>query len=315
MDNWTAEEIERSINYSFNNRELLREALTHPSTDNHSNINIRSNIHSNNQENPVPNSGENKVDRMGESEVDDDYETTEINKGRNADENAGKNVDENSSATIDGNSNKNTSGNIVENSSGRSARKKRRFNYERLEFLGDAILSATMASYLFQKYPNENEGQLSKRKGFLVSKHTLANVASKLKIGDFMFLSRGEEMSGGRTNTNNLENSMEAIIGAIFLDSNFERARKFIEDSWEKFVFSGENRGIPSNPKSELQELVQGKFKKLPSYKLLESGENGEFIVELSIPNHPSLIKSGRSIREVEIGLAKEMLENIKGND
>lgn len=190
--------------------------------------------------------------------------------------------------------------------------RKTRFNYERLEFLGDSVLSCVIVSYLFKEYRNETEGQLSKRKAFLISKNTLSSVSNNLKIGNFMILSNGEEASGGRTNRNNLENVLEAIIGAIFLDSNFEIVKKFIINIWEKFVFGQQIQGVPLDPKSELQEWTQKHFKKLPEYNLLESSVIGTFKVELKIPEHQSILGFGHSIKEIEISLAKEMLENIK---
>lgn len=192
--------------------------------------------------------------------------------------------------------------------------RKIRFNYERLEFLGDSVLSCVIVNHLFKEYKNETEGQLSKRKAFLISKNTLSFVSNNLKIGDFMILSNGEESNGGRTNRNNLENVLEAIIGAIFLDSNFETTMKFVIDIWEKFVFEQQVKGVPLDPKSELQEWTQKHFKKLPEYNLLESSAPSIFNVELKIPEHQSIIGTGHSIKEIEIRLAKEMLENIKYN-
>lgn len=188
-------------------------------------------------------------------------------------------------------------------------RNQRRFNYERLEFLGDSVLSCIIINYLIKRYRNETEGQLSKRKAFLVSKQTISSIAKGLSIGDFMILSKGEEQCGGRDNINNLENVLEAIIGAIFLDSDFLTTQKFVLEIWSRFDEWTDD--IPIDPKTELQEWTQKKFKTLPVYKLLDSSTD-LFTIELTIPDYKTITCMGTSIKETEFNLAKMMLENIK---
>ncbi len=185
----------------------------------------------------------------------------------------------------------------------------KKFNYERLEFLGDSVLSCIIIDYLIKRYKNETEGQLSKRKAFLVSKQTISSIAKGLNIGSFMILSKGEEHCGGRDNINNLENVLEAIIGAIFLDSDFATAQKFVLEIWSRFDEWTDN--VPIDPKTELQEWTQKYFKTLPVYNLLSS-EADLFTIELTVPNCEAITYTGNSIKETEFHLAKMMLENIK---
>lgn len=185
---------------------------------------------------------------------------------------------------------------------------KNKFNYERLELLGDSVLSCAITKHLFIKHKNEGEGELSRRKAFLVSKHTLSNIATNLDIGRYMILSKGEEMHNGRNNINNLENMMEAIIGAMFMDSDFETVEKFIIRTWDYL----DNNAVKYlvDPKTKLQEWTQKKYKVLPKYKLL-STEDNKFIIELSVPECESITGSGKNIKDVELALAKKMLEKI----
>lgn len=191
-------------------------------------------------------------------------------------------------------------------------KKKKRFNYERLEFLGDSILSAIIIEYLFKKHVNEAEGELSKRKSFLVSKHTLYNIAKNLNLGKFMILSNGEEQCGGRENINNLENIMESIIGAIFIDSNFDTTKNFILNIWTKL--DEKKLKPPEDPKTELQNWTQKHFKKLPEYRILKTGDSKTpyFLIELKVNKYKAIQDNGRSIKEVKEKLAKKMLEIIK---
>ncbi len=192
-------------------------------------------------------------------------------------------------------------------------KKKNRFNYERLEFLGDAILSTVMAEYIFKKFPHEPEGVLSKKKAILVSKDVLSKIGSSLDIGNYIIMTKGEENTNGRYNINNLENVMEAIIGAIYLDSNelgFDNAKKIIMRLWKDFL----NLDSQYSSKTTLQEWVQKKYKKLPKYNLEKTeiiDKQEIFTVSLSVPNFNKLEKTGRNIKEIEKELASDFLKNI----
>ena len=190
---------------------------------------------------------------------------------------------------------------------------KNRFNYERLEFLGDSILSTIISEYLFKKFPKEPEGVLSKKKSILVSKDTLYKVATKINLGNYIIMTKGEENTNGRKNINNLENATEAIIGAIFLDSEengLNNVRKFILRAWADFL----DCNLQYSTKTALQEWVQKKYKRLPEYKL----ENTEiidkqeiFTVSLKVPNFEKITMSGKNIKNIEKELAVEILNRI----
>ena len=191
--------------------------------------------------------------------------------------------------------------------------KNKHFNYERMEFFGDSILSMVIIEYLYNKYNNEKEGQLSKRKAYLVSKETLSNIANSMNIGKFIIMTKGEENCGGRTNINNLENVMEAIIAAIYLDClDINVVRDFILKIWKPIDIKEK---IPHNdPKSKLQEWTQKYYKILPEYKIIKK-ENVDgidyFYVKLSIPNGMNLKDSGTNLKRIEENLAKNMLNMI----
>jgi ribonuclease-3 len=148
---------------------------------------------------------------------------------------------------------------------------------EQLEFLGDAILGLVTTEELFRRFPQFSEGQLSKLKAHLVSKNHLVNVAERFGIGRFLRLGRGEEKSGGRTKPAILADSVEAVLGAVYLDGGLEVARHLILDNivlpeLEAFVSSGE-AGRITDYKSALQERLQAEGRPQPVYALVrESG-------------------------------------------
>jgi len=148
-------------------------------------------------------------------------------------------------------------------------------NYQRLEFLGDAVLGLVMAEILVKKYPDANEGELSKRQAYLVSGEVLSQIAIQVDIGEVMKFSEGEKIMGGKSNRRNLENSCEALIGAIYLDSGdcgLQDCQKFILQHWHNFL--DVVKQAPQDPVSLLQEIVQSKSKKLPIYNILQTGGN-----------------------------------------
>jgi len=143
-------------------------------------------------------------------------------------------------------------------------------NYERLEFLGDKVLGLVISDFLVKKFEKEKEGDLSKRQAILVSGETLSKIAKSIKLDEFIKLSRGEIKSGGKNNKSNLENCLEALIGAIYLDSDLSNAQKFILNFWQDYLKSNEKP--KKDPITKLQEIVQGKTKELPQYKTEKVG-------------------------------------------
>lgn len=141
---------------------------------------------------------------------------------------------------------------------------------ERLEFLGDSVLSLVVSKFLYTDLPQSPEGELTQLRAALVRTETLAKLAENLSLGKYLFLSKGEEDTGGRTNKTILANTFEALLGAIFLDQGTETVAKFIEKNiltnWKELAESA-----VSDNKSKLQEILQHKQHKSPIYKLIGS--------------------------------------------
>ena len=143
-------------------------------------------------------------------------------------------------------------------------------DYERLESLGDAVLELVSSEWLYQTYPSVPEGELTKRRASMVCEPSLAFCAKDLEIGKFMRLGKGEESTGGRTRESIIADGMEALIGAIYLDSGMKEAKEFIF----RFILNDlENKQLFYDSKSNLQEVVQGSFKSEVTYEL--AGESG----------------------------------------
>lgn len=186
-------------------------------------------------------------------------------------------------------------------------------NYQRLEFLGDKVLSLVIGECLMKKYPNEMEGDLSKRQAALVSGETLAEIAFKIGLPEVLQVSRGEKNLGGTANKRNLENSLEALIGAIYLDSTYECAQKFIFNFWNEFL--EKNVTPPKDPVSALQELVQLKSKQLPQYFTEKSSgaDHAPMFVSRVKIEHLNLEFSaeGKSKKEAQKEVSKIALERL----
>jgi ribonuclease-3 len=138
-------------------------------------------------------------------------------------------------------------------------------SYERLEFLGNSILGAALADIIFNTFTNAPEGHLSLILSKLSSTHGIVSTVQHLNIGQYILMAVGEEKSGGRDKARNIENCVEAIIGAIYLDGGYDRAKEFIKKFWLKKLVNISNI---RDSKSRLQELCQKKYKTMPVYKI-----------------------------------------------
>ena len=183
-------------------------------------------------------------------------------------------------------------------------------NNERLEFLGDSIISAVVAHWLFKRFENVDEGKLSKMKSQIVSRANLSAWADDLQLGNYLFLSQGEEATGGRRRESLLGNVYEALVGAIFLDQGFPTAQRFILRHLAK-----KKRIVENDFKSRLQEIVQKKYKTPPIYYVIaESGPDHEkkFTLEVRINKRVLGTGEGRSKKEAEQLAAKEALRALR---
>ncbi len=174
----------------------------------------------------------------------------------------------------------------------RSALKESRLHghNERMEFLGDAVLELVATEHLFQ-YREKTEGELTSWRAALVQGEHLASVARNLKLGEYLFMSRGEEQSGGRDKSSMLANTVEALIGAIFLDQGYEAARQFVDEHILVHLHGLLAQGKDKDAKSSFQESAQEQTGLTPHYKVLsESG-----------PDHDKVFVSGVFLGEEKV--------------
>ena len=189
-------------------------------------------------------------------------------------------------------------------------------NYERLEFLGDRVLSLVISEDLFLKYSNENEGALSKRLSDLVSKQKLLEVANEISIKEMLKIDQFEKKNLKlKKNISILSDVCESLIGAIYLDSDLENAKKFISKYWKKKI--SKNILPPQDPKSLLQEVAQKKGLNLPKY-ILKNKEgpphNPRFEVEVFLKGIRKFSAIAKTIKIAEINAAKKMVDYIFKN-
>jgi len=183
---------------------------------------------------------------------------------------------------------------------------------ERLEFLGDSIVGLVVTRMLYDKYPEQPEGVLSKIRGAIVCGANFARLAKELGIDRAILLGKGEEQSGGREKESNLAGAFEAVLGAIYLDGGFNKTYKVIAG-----IVNGcfESAEIFSDWKTELQELSQKEFRGIPRYKVVrdEGPPHAKlFYVEVRVAKRVVGRGSGKSKKEAEQAAAKEGLEEIK---
>lgn len=158
---------------------------------------------------------------------------------------------------------------------------------QRLEFLGDAVLGLTIAEMLYQLYPAEAEGDLSRRQVSLVNGEHLAEVAKVLNLGAYLLLSDGEMEQGGRENPSNLEDACEALLGAVYLDGGMEAVRGLVARFWRAHAES--EKTPPKDPKTTLQEWAQAKGLALPEYRLVSAegpSHAPHFVVDVVVSGH-----------------------------
>lgn len=182
---------------------------------------------------------------------------------------------------------------------------------ERLEFLGDAVLEFVVSSAIYEKFPDQEEGYLTALRANLVNTHNLAEVAKELKVGEHIHLSKGEEETGGRENPSLLADTVEAVVGALYLDQGIAKAEEFITDH----ILSNIKQKLAQplkDAKSRLQEKVQAEGLPTPKYKVIEeSGPDHakEFMVEVSIDGQVWGQGKGRNKAEAQQEAAASALK------
>ncbi len=168
-------------------------------------------------------------------------------------------------------------------------------DYERLEFLGDTVIGLLVSEILYNEYPQEKEGKLAKRRAAIVCRDSLGRVAKIIGLGQHLILGAGEDQIGGRENKANLENALEALAAAIYLDGGLEAAREFVSRYFQDFIANMEKP--PRDPKSHLQEWAQARGMPLPKYE----------VVSITGPSHAPEI-------EVKVTLGKHTASHTASN-
>jgi len=183
---------------------------------------------------------------------------------------------------------------------------------ERMEYLGDSILSAVVAEKLYKDYPDLSEGDMTKLRSALVRRETLARIANHLKLDGYLYLGHGEETSGGRAKQSILADALEAVIGAVFLDQGFDTCRDLILRLYDAEVEKAVDDSLTSDFKSQLQEVVQSKYHEIPAYRVISAegpDHVKEFIVEVVVGGRVIGKGRGSSKREAEKEAAKAALD------
>ncbi|MDX2050544.1 MAG: ribonuclease III [Rickettsiaceae bacterium] len=190
--------------------------------------------------------------------------------------------------------------------------RKKSTNYERLEFLGDSVLNLVISELLFRKYEQKFEGDLSKLRSKLVSSSAISSIAQKINLGDKIFMSKGEESNGGRYNKRNLENVLEAIIGAVYLDSGLNNVRIIIENLWTELLRHNDN--LEQDSKTFLQEWAHKNGYGAPEYTSISikgPSHAPDFEIKVSIDSKRSAVANGKNKKEAEQAAASKFIKQF----
>jgi len=184
---------------------------------------------------------------------------------------------------------------------------------ERLEFLGDSVLSLVISENIFKNYENLSEGEMTKTRANIVCETSLMKCSQNIGLGDYLLLGKGEELSGGRKRASILSDAFEALIGAIYIDGGFESAKTFIIKNMESLINASAIGAISHDYKTQLQEIVQKNGEHVVSYKILDEkgpDHNKTFVSQVSINNMVAGTGKGKSKKEAEQNAAKAALQN-----
>jgi len=184
-------------------------------------------------------------------------------------------------------------------------------NYERLEFLGDSILGFLVTELIFHRYKDSDEGMLAKVKAHSVSREIIVKVAKQIELARYIIMTDGEERSGGRTNDNNIENTMEALVAAIYLDSDIDKVKLVVDNLWSEHINNIDFS--VADPKTYLQEWLQNEDGNMPTYKVIERTglvHSPIFTVQVTASEYIK-IGTGKSIKEAEKNAARHLITEI----
>jgi len=203
----------------------------------------------------------------------------------------------------------------ITHSSYANENKKKNLRYnERLEFLGDSVLSIVISEYLFKRLPTVQEGDLTKIRASIVCEPSLSRSSQNMNIGKYLLLGKGEEATGGRERVSILADTFEAIIGAIYLDGGFEAARKFILHNLNHTIEEAINGRVFQDYKTHLQEIIQSENVDKVTYEVVaEEGPDHNKIFHVHVKTGNKIVGkgSGKSKKEAEQNAAKEALSEV----
>ncbi len=185
---------------------------------------------------------------------------------------------------------------------------------ERLEFLGDAVLGFIIADELYRRFPQFSEGEMTRVRSSMVSQEALSSMAKAIKLGDFLYLGKGEEGGGGRSKPANLSGALEALTAAIFLDRGLAVTRKFVLKLMSKKMDKATSQGIEADYKSKLQEIMQSQRQLKPKYKVIEAvgpAHERRFTVEVRVGNSVMGRGSAKSKKAAEAEAARIALDQL----
>lgn len=186
---------------------------------------------------------------------------------------------------------------------------------ERYEFLGDAVLELAISHLMMTCFPKDNEGDLSKLRAAVVNEKSLASLARKINLGEFLYLGRGEDQCQGREKDSLLSDAYEALLGAIYLDGGFDQASRFVHRQFKHFMNEAGSADIIKDYKTRLQEVSQDKFRAVPRYHLhSEVGPDHDKIFEVKLTIQEKIYGrgKGKSKKQAEQNAAKEALDNLQ---
>lgn len=192
----------------------------------------------------------------------------------------------------------------------------RKHNNERLEFLGDSILSLVISNHIYRRFENASEGELSRIRASLVRQASVAAVARDLGLGEHLLLGGGEMKSGGHRRASILSDAMEALIAAVYLDSDYARAEEFVLKLYRPRLEALQDADEPKDPKTRLQEYLQGRKLPVPEYRVEStSGQAHKQVFSVSCLVPPLGLQSqgsGSSRKRAEQAAARELLRLIE---
>lgn len=189
---------------------------------------------------------------------------------------------------------------------------------ERLEFLGDSVLQITISEYLFLNYTDKPEGELTKKRSLIVCENSLYEISKKWRLGEFILMSKGEELTGGRTRVSILADCVEAILAAIYLDKGFDFIRKFILDTFNNIIISVMEDKIVLDYKTKLQEILQKNGEVNIQYNLIKAEgppHRRKFYTAVIFNGDVQGNGVGFSKKESEQDAAKTALKCLEGMD